>query len=43
MICPFGAEEKQALLEAPAIADQARLLAALMEMEARAECAGESG
>ncbi len=43
MICPFAAEEKQALLEAPAMADRAQLLAALMEMEALAEGAGESG
>ncbi len=43
MICPFAAEEKQALLEAPAMTDQAELLVALMEMEALADGAVESG
>ena len=37
MICPFEPSEKQALLEAPDIGRQARLLVALMEMEALAE------
>ena len=37
MICPFEPEEKQALLEADDIARQARLLVALMQMEAMAE------
>jgi Lon protease-like protein len=43
MICPFAPEEKQALLEAPAMADQAQLLVALMEMEALADGVTESG
>lgn len=34
MICPFGAREKQALLEAPDIAAQGRVLVALLRMEA---------
>ncbi|MFO1035575.1 MAG: LON peptidase substrate-binding domain-containing protein [Geminicoccaceae bacterium] len=37
MICPFEANEKQALLEAADISRQGRLLVALMEMEARSE------
>jgi len=37
MICPFEPEEKQALLEAGGGDRQARLLVALMEMEALAE------
>ena len=41
MICPFEPEEKQALLEAGDSGRQARLLIALMEMEALAE-AGSS-
>ena len=40
MICPFEPEEKQALLEAPDIGRQARLLVALMRMEAMAEPGG---
>ena len=32
MICPFGPAEKQALLEAPSIADRAQLLTTLIEM-----------
>lgn len=42
MICPFEPEEKQALLEAADIARQARLLVALMQMEAMAEPGGSS-
>jgi len=34
MICPFDIAEKQALLEAPALADRAELLTALIEMAA---------
>jgi Lon protease-like protein len=34
MICPFGPEEKQALLEAPTIGRRTELLAALIEMAA---------
>jgi hypothetical protein len=42
MICPFEANEKQALLEAPDAARQARLLTALMQMGAVAEAATTS-
>jgi uncharacterized protein len=42
MICPFEPEEKQALLEAGDATRQARLLIALMEMEALAESGGSS-
>ena len=42
MICPFEPEEKQALLEAGDGGCQARLLIALMEMEALAEPGGSS-
>jgi Lon protease-like protein len=34
MICPFDVAEKQALLEAPALADRAKLLTTLIEMAA---------
>ena len=34
MICPFEPNEKQALLEAPDLTRQARLLTALMRMDA---------
>ncbi len=34
MICPFGPEEKQALLEAPTVSRRTELLAALIEMAA---------
>ena len=37
MICPFQANEKQALLEAPTLAERARLLISLIEM-ATVEC-----
>ncbi len=40
MICPFEPGEKQALLEAPDIERQGRLLIALMEMETLAERGG---
>jgi Lon protease-like protein len=43
MICPFGAAEKQGLLEGPTITDQAELLIALMEMDVRAASATDSG
>ena len=33
MICPFEANEKQALLEAPDLERQGRLLVALMRMD----------
>jgi Lon protease-like protein len=42
MICPFEPEEKQALLEAVDLGRQARLLVALMQMEAMAEPGGSS-
>lgn len=42
MICPFEPEEKQALLEAGDATRQARLLIALIEMEALAEPGGSS-
>lgn len=42
MICPFEPEEKQALLEAVDIGEQARLLIALMRMEALAETGASS-
>jgi uncharacterized protein len=34
MACPFDAEEKQALLEAPGLADRARVLLALLQINA---------
>ena len=37
MVCPFEPNEKQALIEAPDLARQARLLTALMRMDALAE------
>lgn len=42
MICPFGPEEKQALLEAPTIGQRTELLAALIEMAALAGSEGNS-
>jgi Lon protease-like protein len=42
MICPFEPEEKQALLEADDLDRQARLLIALMQMEALSEPGGSS-
>lgn len=42
MICPFGPEEKQALLEAPTIGRRTELLAALIEMAARAQGEGNA-
>jgi Lon protease-like protein len=32
MVCPFASAEKQALLEAPTVADRAAMLIALIEM-----------
>ncbi len=32
MICPFEPQEKQALLEAPTLAERGKLMSALMEM-----------
>jgi len=42
MICPFGPEEKQALLEAPTIGRRTELLAALIEMAAMAGVEGNA-
>ena len=42
MICPFGPEEKQALLEAPTIGRRTELLAALIEMAALAQSEGNA-
>jgi uncharacterized protein len=42
MICPFEASEKQALLEAPDLTRQAKLLIALLQMETAGESAGSS-
>lgn len=36
MVCPFDVREKQALLEAPALQDRARMLIALLQMNAHA-------
>ncbi len=35
MICPFDTAEKQALLEAPTLADRAKTLYGLLEMAVR--------
>jgi uncharacterized protein len=43
MICPFDPAEKQALLEASSMGQQAELLVALMQMDALGSVAGESG
>jgi len=40
MICPFATAEKQALLEAPALSDRARLLTMLIEMAAASSGTG---
>ena len=42
MICPFGPEEKQALLEAPTIGRRTELLAALIEMASLARNDGNA-
>jgi Lon protease-like protein len=42
MICPFEPEEKQALLEAADLSRQAKLLIALMQMEAMSEPSGST-
>lgn len=42
MGCPFAPNEKQALLEAPTVADQAECLMALMEMSGGEEGGGQS-
>lgn len=38
VVCPFEADEKQALLEAPTLADRARLLHGLLEAAVRQSC-----
>jgi len=38
VVCPFEADEKQALLEAPTLADRARLLHGLLEAAVRQDC-----
>jgi Lon protease-like protein len=43
MICPFEASEKQALLEAPDLTHQAKLLIALLQMESASESGINSG
>lgn len=43
MICPFDVAEKQALLEAPHLADRAQLLTALIEMAAASSGNAEGG
>ncbi|MGQ0527437.1 MAG: LON peptidase substrate-binding domain-containing protein [Alphaproteobacteria bacterium] len=40
MICPFDAQEKQALLEAPCCQTRAEAFMAMLEMETRGKCAG---
>ena len=43
MICPFDIAEKQALLEAPCLAERAQLLTALIEMAAASAGSAEGG
>ncbi|HCS22336.1 MAG TPA: LON peptidase substrate-binding domain-containing protein [Alphaproteobacteria bacterium] len=38
VVCPFDAEEKQALLEAPKLSDRARILHGLLESAVRESC-----
>lgn len=40
MICPFDAQEKQALLEAPCCKERAKLFMTLLEIEAGNNCSG---
>ena len=40
VVSPFGAEEKQALLEAPGINNRAQVLTALAEMELASDKGG---
>jgi Lon protease-like protein len=42
VVCPFESEEKQALLEAPTLAERARLLQGLLERAVRQSCCGDS-
>lgn len=43
MVCPFEVREKQALLEAPTHEERARVLTALLQMEAALGAAGSAG
>ncbi|MCW5753052.1 MAG: LON peptidase substrate-binding domain-containing protein [Alphaproteobacteria bacterium] len=43
MVCPFEANEKQALLEAADVPERARVMTALMEMALLGAAAGEEG
>lgn len=43
MSCPFNAGERQALLEAPDLAERARVMVALLEMAVAGSTAGEGG
>ncbi len=43
MVCPFDPAEKQALLEAPGLADRAQTLLTLLQMGAHAPDAGRQG
>ena len=42
MICPFEAREKQALLEAPALAERCEVLTTLVEMSVHAKTPGQA-
>jgi len=42
MICPFEASEKQALLEAPTLAERSRILTTLVEMSVHAKTPGQA-
>jgi uncharacterized protein len=42
MICPFAPTEKQALLEAPTLADRARVIHTLIEMAVAERGSGDT-
>lgn len=42
VVCPFESEEKQALLEAPGLAERARILQGLLERAVRQSCCDDS-
>jgi Lon protease-like protein len=42
VVCPFEADEKQALLEAKTLPERAKILQALLEIAAREDCAAAS-
>lgn len=42
VVCPFESEEKQALLEAPTLAERARILQGLLERAVRETCCDDS-